>query len=129
MPLLRISATFEDKGVTDHPYGARLSDEQLKTATVRQKRRIVSVNPFNGRTWLNLATMGCIGVEGMSDADGIKLVEGLVEWSTSTPFRYDHAWKKGDLVIWDNRGLFNVADAWDKVKHRRHIWRCSIGNA
>ena len=35
--------------------------------------------------------------------------------------------EKGDLVIWDNRGLFHVAGAWDKVKHRRHIWRCSIG--
>ena len=120
---------LEGKGVTDHPYGDPLSEEQLKTATVRQKRRMVSINPYNGRTWLNLATMGCIGVEGMEDKDGIRLVEDLVEWATSTPFRYDHTWKKGDLVIWDNRGLFHVAGEWDKVKYRRHIWRCSVGAA
>jgi taurine dioxygenase len=118
---------LEDKGVTDHPYGDPLSAEQLESAKVRQKRRMVSVNPFNGRSWLNLATMGCIGVEGMADDDGMQLVQSLVDWATSQPFRYDHAWKKGDLVIWDNRGLFHVAGEWDKVKYRRHIWRCSIG--
>jgi taurine dioxygenase len=120
---------LEDKGITDHPYGAPLSAEQMEAAKTRVKRGIVSANPYNDRTWLNLATMGCVGVEGMPDTDGIKLVEELVEWATSAPFRYDHAWKKGDLVIWDNRGLFHVAGEWDKVKYRRHIWRCSIGGA
>jgi taurine dioxygenase len=120
---------LEDQGITDHPYGEPLSAEQMESAKTRTKRGIVGVNPYNGRTWLYLATMGCVGVDGMKDEDGVALIGNLVEWATSSPFRYDHAWKKGDLVIWDNRGLFHVAGAWDKVKYRRHIWRCSIGSA
>jgi taurine dioxygenase len=118
-----------DKGITDHAYDKPLSPEQQIYAAQRHPLPIVDVNPFNGRKWLHLAAMGCAGVEGMADEDGIAFVENLIDWATSSPFRYDHAWRKGDLVMWDNYGLFHVAGDYDKAAHRRLIWRCSVARA
>jgi taurine dioxygenase len=115
-----------EKGITDHAYDKPLTPEQQAYAAERHPLPIVDINPFNGRKWLHMAGMGCAGVEGMSDKDGVAFVEGLVEWATSAPFRYDHAWREGDLVMWDNYGLFHIAGDYDKAAHRRLIWRCSI---
>jgi len=115
-----------DKGITDHAYDKPLTPEQQAYAAQRHPLPIVDVNPFNGRKWLLMAGMGCAGVEGMPDAEGVAFVENLIDWATSAPFRYDHAWRKGDLVMWDNYGLFHVAGDYDKAAHRRLIWRCSI---
>lgn len=113
-------------GVTDHLYGRPLTPEQQEYAKQRHPVPLVDANPVSGRRWLHMATTGCAGVEGMSDADGIAFVEELVEWATSAPFRYDHKWRVRDLVMWDNRGLFHVAGEYDRTRHRRLIWRCSI---
>ena len=115
-----------EKGITDHAYDKPLSAEQQAYAAQRHPLPIVDINPFNGRKWLHMAGMGCAGVDGMSDDDGVAFVEKLVEWATSAPFRYDHAWRKGDLVMWDNYGLFHIAGDYDKSAHRRLIWRCSV---
>jgi alpha-ketoglutarate-dependent taurine dioxygenase len=76
-----------------------------------------------------MSTSGCAGVEGMPDEEGIALVDELVQFATSAPFRYDHKWRRHDLVIWDNRGLFHTAGDYDRKKHRRLIWRCLIADA
>jgi len=117
-----------DKGITDHSYSTTLSPEQMEYAKRRHVNPIVDVNPYNGRKWLHMATGGCAGVEGMEDEAGVKLVLDLADFATSAPFRYDHAWRVNDLVIWDNYGLFHVAGEYDKQKHRRLIWRGSIAD-
>ncbi len=115
-----------ERGITDHVYDRPMTEEQLQYAKRRHVLPIVQANPYNGRLWMNLASTGCAGVEGMTDEDGISLVEGLVRHSTSAPFRYDHKWAENDLVIWDNRGLFHHAGEYDRATERRLMWRGSI---
>jgi len=38
-------------------------------------------------------------------------------------FRYSHAWRQGNLVIWDNRAVLHRATAYDTVRHQRLIQR------
>ncbi len=109
----------------DHGYKP-LTDEQLTVAQRRQINPIVDTDPRSGRKWLHLATGGCVGVEGMPDEEGVKLVRGIIDYATSPRFRYDHAWRVRDLVIWDNHGLFHVAADYDRTKQRRLLHRCSI---
>jgi taurine dioxygenase len=118
-----------ERGITDHQYGAPLTEAQKKYAKLRAPLPMVDVNPYNGRKWLHLTTMGCAGVEGMSDEEAIALVDELAAFSTSAPFRYDHNWRARDLVMWDNRGLFHTAGDYDRKVHRRLIWRCLIADA
>lgn len=117
-----------EKGITDHSYPTELRPEQVEYAKRRHINPIVDVNPYNGRKWLHMATGGCAGIVGKENEEGVQFVLDLSDWATSAPFRYDHAWRKNDLLIWDNYGLFHVAGEYDKTKYRRLIWRGSIAD-
>ena len=111
----------------NHDY-TPLTAEQLVVARERHPAPIVDTNPYNGRKWLHPQASGCAGVSGMSDEDGIKLVNEIVDYATSPRFRYDHPWRLHDLVMWDNRGLFHSAGDYDRATDRRLVHRCSIAD-
>ncbi len=56
--------------------------------------------------------IGCSAshIEGMDKADGERLLQELLEWSTQPRFVYRHEWTPGDLVIWDNTGVLHRAE-------------------
>lgn len=113
----------------DNDYGP-LEGEQLEKA--RQMRRvepIVRRHPNSKREGLYLGTLSFESLEGMPTDEGRARMDRLVEYATGGPFRYAHRWKLHDLVIWDNRGLMHVATPYDKVNHRRLIYRLSIEGA
>lgn len=115
-----------DKGITDHVYDKPMSEEQLAYAKRRHVLPIVTPNPYNQRLWINLASTGCVGIEGMEEDEGLALVDNLVSHCIQPEFRYDHKWKPRDLVMWDNRGLFHRAGEYDRGKERRLMWRGSV---
>lgn len=47
----------------------------------------------------------------------------LVEHATQRAFVYRHAWRPGDLVIWDNRCTMHRATAFDDARHPRDLRR------
>ena len=107
-----------------------LEGEQLEKA--RQMRRvepIVRTHPSSKRKGLYLGTLAFESIEGLPLDEGRARMEELVEYATGDPFRYSHRWGRHDLVIWDNRGLMHVATPYDKVNHRRLIYRLSIEGA
>lgn len=48
-------------------------------------------------------------VEGMELREGRALLTRLRDWATRPEFVYQHEWKLGDLVIWDNTGTMHRA--------------------
>jgi alpha-ketoglutarate-dependent taurine dioxygenase len=48
---------------------------------------------------------------GLPAADGANLLEALLAHTTQPEFVYTHRWRKGDLVMWDNRCLLHRAVA------------------
>lgn len=113
----------------DNDYGP-LEGEQLEKA--RQMRRvepIVRKHPNSKREGLYLGTLSFECMENLPRERGRERMDQLVDYATSEPFRYSHRWKLHDLVIWDNRGLMHVATPYDKVNHRRLIYRLSIEGA
>lgn len=64
--------------------------------------------------------LGCtahrvLGVDPMKSA---QILVGLREWATREAFSYSHAWKVGDLVMWDNTGTMHRAEAYDPKSGR-----------
>jgi alpha-ketoglutarate-dependent 2,4-dichlorophenoxyacetate dioxygenase len=47
----------------------------------------------------------------------------LIEHATQPEFVYRHAWRVGDLVIWDNRATMHRARPFDDTKYRRELRR------
>jgi alpha-ketoglutarate-dependent 2,4-dichlorophenoxyacetate dioxygenase len=64
--------------------------------------------------------------------EGRLLLHDLIEHATQRQFVYRHAWRVGDLVIWDNRATMHRATPFDDAQYRRELHRvttldCSSG--
>lgn len=73
--------------------------------------RMVWTNPANGRGALYLASHA-YAVEGMERAAGEKLIDELMAAATAPGTSYVHAWKRGDVVMWDNRATMHRGRPW-----------------
>lgn len=59
--------------------------------------------------------------------EGRALIKELIEFATQPKYCYSHAWRQGDLVIWDNRCVLHRATAYDTVKYKRLMQRTTVG--
>jgi alpha-ketoglutarate-dependent 2,4-dichlorophenoxyacetate dioxygenase len=55
--------------------------------------------------------------------EGRLLLHELTEHATQREFVYRHAWRVGDLVIWDNRATMHRATPYDDATQRRELRR------
>ena len=86
--------------------------------------RMVWTNPVNGRKALYLASHA-YAVEGLSPAEGEKLIDDLTAQATALGTRYTHAWRAGDVVMWDNRATMHRGRPWP-AHEARHLVRTTI---
>jgi len=49
-------------------------------------------------------------VAGMDRAEGQRLLQELLAWTTQPKFMYRHEWSPGDMLIWDNTGVLHRAE-------------------
>ena len=73
--------------------------------------RMVWKNPVNGRSALYLASHA-YAIEGMEEAAAQRLLAELIDSATAPGLSYEHAWHKGDVVMWDNRATMHRGRPW-----------------
>ena len=73
--------------------------------------RLAWKNPTNGRTALYIASHAC-AIKGMEEAAAQKLLGELMDAATAPGLSYTHAWRKGDVVMWDNRATMHRGRPW-----------------
>jgi alpha-ketoglutarate-dependent 2,4-dichlorophenoxyacetate dioxygenase len=73
--------------------------------------RMVWKNPVNGRNALYLASHA-YAVEGMEPKAGETLIEELTAAATAPGTSYEHKWRAGDVVMWDNRATMHRGRPW-----------------
>ena len=83
---------------------------------------IVRTLPRSGRRSLYLASHASRIVD-WPVPEGRLLLLDLIEHATQRAFVYRHAWRVGDLVIWDNRCTMHRACPFDDMTHRRELRR------
>jgi alpha-ketoglutarate-dependent 2,4-dichlorophenoxyacetate dioxygenase len=86
--------------------------------------RMVWKNPVNGRNALYLASHA-YAVEGMEPAEGKALIDELMAAATGPGSSYVHAWKSGDVVMWDNRATMHRGRPWP-AHEARYMVRTTI---
>ena len=80
--------------------------------------RAVWKNPVNGREALYIASHA-YAVEGMDADDGAQLIDELMDFVTQEKFVYSHAWRVGDVLIWDQRAVLHRGTPWDYTQPRK----------
>jgi alpha-ketoglutarate-dependent 2,4-dichlorophenoxyacetate dioxygenase len=73
--------------------------------------RMVWKNPVNGRGALYVASHA-YAIEGMEGGAAQKLLAELIEAATAPGLSYEHAWRNGDVVMWDNRATLHRGRPW-----------------
>ncbi|HKM69843.1 MAG TPA: TauD/TfdA family dioxygenase [Stellaceae bacterium] len=87
---------------------------------------LVRTHPDTGHKALYLGNHAS-HILGMPEAEGAALLDQLLQHATQRRFVYAHRWRRGDLVMWDNRCLLHRAVAnYETGKDRRILHRSVV---
>jgi taurine dioxygenase len=85
----------------------------------------VCAHPVTGQPALYLGRRRNSYIEGLTLAESDALLDTLWSYVDSPEFTYQHQWRIGDLVVWDNRMTMHRRDPFDnasrRVMHRTQI--------
>jgi taurine dioxygenase len=87
---------------------------------------IVRTHPETGRRALYFDPGKILRIEGLEAEDSDALIEELTGYMIQPGGQYRHAWRKGDIVIWDNRCSYHRAAGDYPPEEDRIHWRVSI---
>jgi putative 2-oxoglutarate oxygenase len=87
---------------------------------------IIRVHPETGKKALYFDPGKILGIEGLGAKESDALIEELTGYMIQPDAGYRHRWRKGDVVLWDNRCSYHRA-AGDYPPHEDRIhWRVTI---
>jgi taurine dioxygenase len=64
---------------------------------------VVRTHPATGRKALYVNRLMTVRIEGLPEHESDELLEFLFDHQERREFIYEHVWRAGDLVMWDNR--------------------------
>jgi len=64
---------------------------------------VVRTHPATGRKALYVNRLMTVLIEGMPDEESSELLDFLFDHQEQRQFVYEHVWRVGDILMWDNR--------------------------
>jgi taurine dioxygenase len=119
-----------DKLVGAYVYGGRRKKTALLNPEDRDKKpalhRLVCTHPETGRKGLYFDPGKILRIEGLDESTSDALIDELTGYMIQPESEYRHKWRKGDIVIWDNRCSYHKAAGDYPPEEDRIHWRVSI---
>jgi len=93
------------KALNVYSYGAMSRDGNAPDQAARQQfaHPIARMHPETGRKALYVNRLMSWRIEGMEEAESRSLLDALFDHIEQPHFVYQHRWRVGDLLLWDNR--------------------------
>ena len=110
-------SAFEQRGV-------KFGSEELRKLYPQVPHPLVRVSA-SGRKALYLG-WHAVSIVGWSDKEGQALLKELYDFAMQDKYIYSHKWRRGDLVIWDNRCTMHAATHYDRMRYKRDCRRVTI---
>jgi taurine dioxygenase len=85
---------------------------------------MVITNPGSGRKALYVARLNTMWVEGMEREESEALLARLFDATEDPAVVYEHVWRPGDLVMWDNLACLHARTDWPDGESRE-LRRCT----
>ena len=92
----------------------------------RAAHPVIRTHPVTGRKAIFVNRLMTDFIVGIDRAESRALLEELYSYVEDPRFLYQHKWRVGDLVIWDNRCLLHARNTYDSVNKRRKLRRIAI---
>lgn len=113
--------------VATHSYANSRDQIHPDLATEIERRSLPPVrwrlnwrNPVNGRRALYVASHA-YAIDGMEERAARQMLAQLLDEVTRREFVYSHAWRQGDVVMWDNRAMLHRGRPWDYTRERTMV--------
>lgn len=97
------------QGSASARYSGQSADAQAERKPEPVLQPLVRTNPDNGTKALYFHPVKTENIVGMSAQESQALLDDLLERSIRDEFIYRHKWRKGDMLIWDNRAAMHRA--------------------
>ena len=112
-------------------YGGRRKAQSLLKEEDRNRPPVfhafVKTHPETRRKVLYFDPNKLLYVEGLPESESDALIAELKGYMVQPGAQYCHKWRKGDIVIWDNRCSYHRAAGDYPPEEDRIHWRVSIG--
>jgi len=102
-----------------------LSEEQLKSVPDVEVP-IVRTHPVTGRKGLFINEAHSPRITGVPEEEGAALLAKLCAHIVRPEFRYEHSWRAGDLLMWDNVAVQHKANFDYDLPLRRVMHRSTV---
>ena len=119
--------------IHDHEFIIKQSDELSKKqdkgdyeALPPVRHPLVQVHPVTRRRSLLLSPHTMVGIVGMTDIEGRRLLDELIAHTTQSKYVYTHIWTDHDVVMWDNRCTMHSVEPFDNVNIPRVMHRVTL---
>ncbi len=90
-------------------YSGQSADAQAERKPEPVLQPLVRVHPDSGEKALYFHPVKTENIVGMNAPDSQALLNDLLERSIKDEFIYRHPWRKGDMLLWDNRAAMHKA--------------------
>ena len=100
-------------------YSGTSAEAQVERKPVPVLQPLVRTNPENGTKALYFHPVKTENIVGMDPAASQALLDDLLKRAVRDEFIYSHKWRKGDMLLWDNRAAMHRASFdYDPDEHR-----------
>jgi taurine dioxygenase len=117
-------------GRHDGPAGVRLYEgdakQNLDRKYTEKARPAVIHHPVSGRPILFVNPLHTHGFQRMAKEEAWKLIEELADHSTQERFVYYHAWRVGDVLMWDEQATMHRGAGDYRPDERRVMLRTIV---
>jgi taurine dioxygenase len=111
--------------VYDYAGAPTQRSEALAADAPRFAHPVVRTHPATGRRALFVNRLMTQYIEGVPRAESDRLLAAIFDHQEQRRFVYEHVWRPGDLVLWDNRCTLHARTDFSAAE-RRLLRRCIV---
>jgi len=108
------------KAVQVFEYGAVTKDGKFDRDNGRWwAQPVFRKHPVTGKTALYVSELMTEEIEGLPEEESRDILKFLFEHQAQQKFQYEHVWRPGDLVMWDNRCSVHARTDFPETERRK----------
>ena len=108
------------KAVHVFEYGAVTKDGKFDRDNGRWwAQPVFRKHPATGRTALYVSELMTEEIEGLPEDESREILDFLFAHQSQEKFQYEHVWRPGDLVMWDNRCSIHARTDFPETERRK----------
>lgn len=104
--------------VYDYDAGATVTASEVSDEAPRYVQPVVRTHPVTGRKGLFVNRLMTRAIAGLDEAESRALLTALFDHIENPAFVYEHRWRVGDLLMWDNRCTAHARRDFDPAETR-----------